>query len=95
MQKTAERYNILKAINYFTEMLTLVEGEEREMYKLALNALDRMSYIIPVLQGDRMLCPRCGKPYTYRGPGDKLQGIRICNNCGQHMQWGKVENYEI
>ena len=48
MQKTAERYNILKAINYFTEMLTLVEGEEREMYKLALNALDRMSYIIPV-----------------------------------------------
>ena len=77
MQKTAERYNILKAINYFTEMLTLVEGEEREMYKLALNALDRMSYIIPVL------------------PGDKLQGIRICNNCGQHMQWGKDEKYEI
>lgn len=76
-----------KAMAVMRKYAETAKDEDKDSFEDAITAIKLASPKTPLRQQTFLVCPNCGKRYTYRNPNEFKAGSRICNVCGQNMKW--------
>ena len=82
--------NYSAAIEYMQQEKLKQTEPFQKFYDEAIEAMKQLSPKVPTVVCAYIACPNCGKQYTLRNQSEVYQGERICNNCGQHMEWNLI-----
>ncbi len=80
-----ENYN--KAIEHMRCEMSRNVYPLRKYYREAIEAMERLSPITPMMDGVYFMCPTCGEEFVIKSWEEVSCGERICTRCGQHLAW--------